>query len=177
MITYDQVTPYKALLFYNVYGEIILEFLLAVFWITSFAGLAGYVMEIALPIEDIQSLADLGSHGFGVQQDLDDLAATSKRIEDACTAIAVLGAVVLCVCSPSTILPAKRLLTCSSSLLALANIMSLIAYIVRREKGSEGEKRTQEGASQPPRDPESSVLPEHVSPKMPTIFTSVDGDK
>ena len=130
-------------------------------------------MQIALPVKDIESLANQQDPNYG-DLNLIDLAKTSKRSEDACTAIAVLGAVVLCVCSFSTILPTKRLLTCSNSVLALANIMSLIAYIVREEEA----RRTKEGASpQTPGDPESSLSPEQVSQKMPTIFTTVEENK
>jgi hypothetical protein len=75
-IFYDQVTRHQAPLFWNVYGIVILEFILVVFWVVSFAGMASYVAEVSFPI-------DL------------TLVGNTETSLNCCIAIAVLGALVL----------------------------------------------------------------------------------
>lgn len=172
-IFYDQVTPYNAALFYNVYGEIILEFLLSAFWITSFAGLAGYVVQMSAPVSDLNSYVSPSGPDYG-DPNVTNLAAHSTQAQDVCIAIVVLGAIVLCVCSLSTIPPRRDYLRAQvTSVLTLANIMSLIAYIVRVERGPEEEQHTGESMSPSPGHVETSVIQDKTPPQMPTSFQEV----
>jgi len=91
VILYDFVAPRKAALFYHVYGEIALELLLIVLWITSFAGMASYVSQIS-PLVNI--LTDFTSSSDGLPSD-NPVAANTKRSEDSCVAIVILGALML----------------------------------------------------------------------------------
>jgi hypothetical protein len=75
-IFYDQVARHQAPLFWNVYGIIILEFILVVFWVVSFAGMASYVAEVSFP-------TDL------------TLVGNTETSLNCCITIAVLGALVL----------------------------------------------------------------------------------
>jgi hypothetical protein len=95
IICYDLVAPRKALLFYYVYGEIVLELFLIVFWISSFAGMASYVQQMSLLIGFMTAYASGQLPDESQGQSIIDEAANSKRSYNYCIAISVLGALVL----------------------------------------------------------------------------------
>jgi hypothetical protein len=93
VVFYDLVAPRKAVLFYHVNGETVLELLLIALWLTSFAGMASYVSQIS-PL--VNTLTDYTSGQQSDSQDPDTVAAAnSKSSEDSCVAIVILGAVML----------------------------------------------------------------------------------
>lgn len=94
IITYDVVAPRKARIFYHVYGEIVLELFLIVFWVTSFAGMGSYVSENSLFVGIIAKFGE-GARGFNDKAA--DLASNTNRSQNCSIAIAILGAFVLCV--------------------------------------------------------------------------------
>ena len=79
------------MLFYHIYGEIVLELFLIVFWMTSFAGMASYVSEIH-GISDVVSQVAKDIYGL-----YGDLGTNTRASENCCIVIAVLGAMILCV--------------------------------------------------------------------------------
>jgi hypothetical protein len=67
----------------------------------SFAGMASYVQEISVTDSIVESYAQEYSDPDSVAyQNTGDLAANTKTSENCCTAIAVLGALILCVILP-----------------------------------------------------------------------------
>jgi hypothetical protein len=108
VIYYDLVAPQKALLFYHVYGEIVLELFLSIFWITSFAGMASYVQQMALLVGFMTSYASNQSPDDSQGQNIVEEAANSQRSYNLCIAIAVLGAVLLYVIHSIFPLQARR---------------------------------------------------------------------
>ena len=86
VICYDLVAPKKAELFYHVYGEIVLELFLIIFWVTSFAGMASYVSQVS-PLNDILRT--------DTSAEINGLTSKSKASEICCKVIAILGALIL----------------------------------------------------------------------------------
>ncbi len=80
MIFYDSAAPDAAVIFYNVYGEIVLEFFLIVFWVASFGGMSSYVSQTVALIDKISDST---------------LETNSKGSRDCGIAIIILGAFVL----------------------------------------------------------------------------------
>jgi hypothetical protein len=85
------------MLFYHIYGEIVLELFLIVFWMVSFAGMASYVEEISGIVSVITDFLASGTnlYTYSQEQSFRDMAKSSQASEDCCTAIAILGAVIL----------------------------------------------------------------------------------
>jgi len=96
VIMYDQVAPQGALLFYNVYGEIILEAVLVILWATSFSGMASYVTTMKLPVSLIQSWSSSSDSSSDNSIDVERLANNSQTSLNICIAISVAGSIVLC---------------------------------------------------------------------------------
>jgi hypothetical protein len=76
-----------------VYGEILFEAGLAVFWITSFAGMASYVQETSFLVGILNDYADTTSPYN--DQSVPDLAKTSQTSYNCCIAITIIGAILL----------------------------------------------------------------------------------
>jgi hypothetical protein len=91
-ILYDVVAPRKAVIFYHVYGEIALELLLIILWVTSFAGMASYVSQIS-PLVSV--LTDYVNGFAGNPDYLMPQNAATAASKSSCVAIVVLGAVML----------------------------------------------------------------------------------
>jgi len=91
------LAPPCATLFYHVYGEIVLELFLIVFWMVSFAGMASYVEEISVTDSIVENYEENSNPDLVSYQGTGDLAANTQTSQNCCTAIAVLGALILCV--------------------------------------------------------------------------------
>jgi hypothetical protein len=152
IIVYDVVALRKARIFYHIYGEIVLELFLIVFWVTSFSGMGSYVSETS---ELINLVSDDPS-----------LASRISTTHKCSIAIAILGALVLYVyfscrrkhpqhppppffTSPSISKQEEENRyshTPLNSALSLANFMFLIAYVVK-EVNKIKEGRVEDGAT------------------------------
>ncbi|KAI9768120.1 MAG: hypothetical protein M1839_004201 [Geoglossum umbratile] len=82
VIFYDLVAPTEATIFYHIYGEIVLESLLVIFWLISFAGMGSYITEIQL------LTSFLNNNGP------DDLWRNTRNSRNNCIVITVLSVVV-----------------------------------------------------------------------------------
>jgi len=71
------------------------EAALAVFWITSFAGMASYVQMIAFFVGVLNDYSYTDTFGSQQGQDIPDVAKTSQTSFNCCIAIAVSGAILL----------------------------------------------------------------------------------
>jgi len=146
IIVYDLVAPRKAMLFYHIYGEIVLELFLIVFWMVSFAGMASYVEEISGIVRAITDFLASGRnlYTYSQEQSFRDMAKNSQASEDCCTAIAILGAVIF--------------------ILALSNFMTLIAYVVQAaDKRQRGRDAAIIPTSNTAGDPEQGDMPQVVA--------------
>jgi hypothetical protein len=106
VIVYDLIAPRKAPKFYHVYGELVAEFLLLIFWLAAFALAATYVQDLSLVTSELSSL--LGPDYY-------DLFLSAIHKSESCSiAIAVLGAVLF--------------------VLTLANLIFLVAYVIQKRR-------------------------------------------
>jgi hypothetical protein len=92
IFTYVLVAPKRAPQFYHVYGELALEAILVIFWLTAFAGMANYMSKF----DGFAGVLD------GYMEDWEeddrmgrDLIKAEKSAQDCGKAVSALGALVL----------------------------------------------------------------------------------
>jgi hypothetical protein len=110
---YDLAAPSNATPFYHIYGEIVLELFLIAFWMVSFACMASYVQEISMidsMVVNYEAPTGLPTYGNPPAQSGADLASNTRTSENCCRAIAVLGAMILCVSHFSYSFPNLRII-------------------------------------------------------------------
>lgn len=107
-IIYDQAFQRVADIFWDLYGVLVLELMVAIFWVASFAGMASYVGEMSFPVSIVSAFAAEFSAGG---DSTNGVAGNTVDLLNHCVAIAVLGALIFG--------------------LALSNILIIIAYVVR----------------------------------------------
>jgi len=109
-IAYDQAFQHCATIFWDLYGVLVLELMVAVFWVASFAGMASYVGEMSFPMSIVSAFAHTPLGGGGAS----GVAGNTRDVLNQCIVVAVLGALIF--------------------VLALSNILVIIAYVVQNAR-------------------------------------------
>jgi len=112
-LPYDLIVPSRAPTFYHVYCEIILEFFILVFWVASFAGIAGYVSELG---SISGSIEDTANNEGRPESSLLNLAGELQTARNCYIAIACLGALLFAI--------------------TLANLLFMMAFVVQKVEGA-----------------------------------------